>query len=77
MTGMVVGTLMNIVLDPLFIFTLNMQIRGAAIATVLSNAAGFGVSVLYYLRGKTLLRPSTEQIVPTGEILREIQPIDR
>ena len=72
MTGMIVGTLMNIALDPLFIFTLNMQIRGAAIATVLSNAAGFGVSVLYYLRGKTLLRPSAEQIVPSGEILIEI-----
>ncbi len=72
MTGMIVGTLMNIALDPLFIFTLNMQIRGTAISTVLSNAAGFGVSVLYYLRGKTLLRPSAEQIVPSGEILREI-----
>lgn len=72
MTGMIVGTLMNIALDPLFIFTLNMQIRGAAISTVLSNAAGFGVSVLYYLRGKTLLRPSAEQIVLSGEILREI-----
>lgn len=72
MTGMIVGTLMNIALDPLIIFTLNMQIRGTAISTVLSNAAGFGVSVLYYLRGKTLLRPSAEQIVPSGEILREI-----
>ena len=72
MTGMVVGTLLNIALDPLFIFKLNMQIRGAAAATILSNAAGFGVSLLYYLRGKTLLRPSLRQLLPTGEILREI-----
>ena len=72
MTGMIVGTVMNIALDPLFIFVLDMQIRGAAVATILSNAAGFSVSALYYLRGKTLLRPSVKQICPTGEILCEI-----
>ena len=72
MTGMIVGTIMNIILDPLFIFTLNMQIRGAAVATILSNAAGFGVSVLYYVRRKTLLRPSVNMILPTKEILSEI-----
>ncbi|WP_294755282.1 MATE family efflux transporter [uncultured Ruminococcus sp.] len=72
MTGMIVGTLMNIILDPLLIFTLNMQIRGAAIATVLSNGIGFGVSVMYYLRKETVLRPSAKQIKPTSEILREI-----
>ena len=72
MTGMIVGTIMNIILDPLFIFTLNMQIRGAAVATMLSNAAGFGVSLLYYARRKTLLRPSVKYIFPTKEILCEI-----
>ena len=72
MTGMIVGTIMNIALDPLFIFTLNMQIRGAAVATILSNAAGFGVSLLYYAKRKTVLRPSAKYIFPTKEILREI-----
>ncbi len=72
MTGMIVGTILNIGLDPLFIFALDMQIKGAAVATILSNAAGFGVSLLYYLRRKTLLRPSTRYILPTKEILREI-----
>jgi putative MATE family efflux protein len=71
-TGMIVGTVMNNVLDPLFIFALNMQIRGAAVATILSNAAGFGVSLMYYARRKTVLRPSTRYIIPTKEILREI-----
>lgn len=72
MTGMIVGTIMNIILDPLFIFTFNMQIRGAALATILSNAAGFGVSLLYYAKRKTLLRPSSKYILPTKEILCEI-----
>ena len=72
MTGMIVGTIMNTALDPLFIFTLDMQIKGAAIATVISNAAGFGVSLLYYIRRKTLLHPSARYLRPTGEIMKEI-----
>jgi putative MATE family efflux protein len=70
--GMVLGTVVNIVLDPLFIFTFGMEIRGAAIATVLGNAAGLGVSLLLYARGKTLLRPAGRFLKPTGDILREV-----
>lgn len=47
--GMVVGTVVNIVLDPVFIFALGMEICGAAIATVLGNAAGMAVSLALYL----------------------------
>jgi putative MATE family efflux protein len=69
---MVVGTIVNIILDPIFIFTLNMQIRGAAIATVLGNVAGALVSVTFYLSGKSLLKPSAEMLRPTAEIIKEI-----
>ena len=72
MIGMVVGTIVNIILDPIFIFTLNMQIRGAAIATVLGNVAGALVSVIFYLSGKSLLKPSAEMLRPTAEIIKEI-----
>ena len=70
--GMIVGTVVNIILDPIFIFALGMEIRGAAIATILGNGAGMCVSLWFYLRGKTLLRPSGRYIRPTAEILREI-----
>ena len=70
--GMIVGTIVNIILDPVFIFALGMEIRGAAIATILGNGAGMLVSLYFYLRGKTLLRPSLSYIRPTAEILREI-----
>ena len=72
MIGMVVGTIVNIILDPIFIFTLNMQIRGAAIATVLGNVAGALVSVIFYLSGKSLLKPSAKLLRPTAEIIKEI-----
>ena len=71
-SGMMTGTLANILLDPLFIFVLHMEIRGAAIATVLGNAAGMAVSFQYYLRDKTLLRPARRYIRPTPDILKEI-----
>ena len=70
--GMVVGTVVNIVLDPVFIFTLGMKIRGAAVATVLGNAAGMAVSVGYYVKGKTLLRPAWRYLRPKAAILKEI-----
>jgi len=70
--GMVVGTAANIVLDPIFIFGLGLEIRGAAIATVLGNALGMVVSIWFYAKGKTLLRPSAKYVRPTGEILKEI-----
>lgn len=70
--GMIAGTLVNIILDPVFIFLLGMQIRGAAVATILGNAAGMLVSVWMYTARRTLLRPSARYLRPTGEILREI-----
>lgn len=45
MVGMMVGTILNIVLDPLFILTLDWGIAGAAWATVIGNA----VATLYYV----------------------------
>lgn len=54
MTGMILGTVTNIILDPIMIFTLDMEIAGAAWATVIGNL----VSVIYYLScyaGKSML----------------------
>ena len=70
--GMMAGTVVNIALDPIFIFTLKMEIRGAAIATVLGNAVGALLSIALYMSGKTILRPSAKYIRPTAEILKEI-----
>jgi Na+-driven multidrug efflux pump len=62
--GMIIGTVVNIILDPVFIFTLGLQIRGAAIATILGNAAGMLVSLWIYGSGKTLLTPSLQYLKP-------------
>ncbi|SDB37491.1 putative efflux protein, MATE family [Ruminococcaceae bacterium FB2012] len=70
--GMMMGTLANIALDPLFIFTFGMGIRGAAIATVLGNGISLGASLFFYFRGKTLLRPRLRFIRPAAAIVKEI-----
>lgn len=44
-TGMMVGGLLNIILDPIFIFPLGMGVAGAGLATMLSNV----VCCLYYI----------------------------
>ncbi|MCR5807371.1 MAG: MATE family efflux transporter [Oscillospiraceae bacterium] len=72
MLGMVVGTVVNIILDPLFIFTFRMEIAGAAIATVLGNVCGAAVSVMLYACGKTLLVPRKAYIRPRIAIVSEI-----
>ena len=70
--GMMAGTVINIILDPVFIFVLRLDVSGAAIATVIGNAAGAAISLFFYIKKKTILRPSMKYIIPSGEIMREI-----
>ena len=54
MTSMVLGAVLNIILDPIFIFPLNMGVEGAAIATVISQFVTFLLNVLYIKKFKTI-----------------------
>jgi putative MATE family efflux protein len=47
MTGMISGAVLNIVLDPLFIFVLGLGVRGAAAATMVSQAASFIILITF------------------------------
>lgn len=52
----VIGAVINIILDPIFIFVFDMGVRGAAIATVLSQMVG-AIWILRFLTGnKTILK---------------------
>ena len=51
MATVILGAVLNIALDPLFIFALDMGIRGAALATVLSQSAS-ALWVILFLRSK-------------------------
>lgn len=56
MMSVVLGAVVNIVLDPIFIFGLNMGVSGAALATVISQAIS-AVWVLRFLFGKGAVIP--------------------
>ena len=71
-TGMIVGTVANIILDPIFIFTFKMEVLGAAVATVLGNLAAMLFELYYYIKRKTLLTPSRRALRPNREIMAEI-----
>lgn len=60
MTGMMLGNIINIILDPIFIIVLGMGVEGAAIATVIGNVIGACYYLRYLLRADTMLsiRPS-------------------
>lgn len=51
MMTVLLGAVSNIILDPVFIFVLDLGVKGAAIATVLSQLASC-VYVLFFLLGK-------------------------
>ncbi len=64
-----IGAVLNIVLDPIFIFVLGLGVEGAALATVLSQAVG-AVWILRFLTGpKTLLRLRAGSLRLVGRVI--------
>ncbi len=53
MAATLIGAVLNIILDPIFIFTFNMGIAGAAWATVIGQISSFIVSAIYMFKTKT------------------------
>jgi len=58
--GVALGGVLNIALDPIFIFVFRLEITGAAIATMLSNAAAmtYFFLFLYKIRKETVITPN-------------------
>lgn len=54
MTSMVLGAILNIILDPILIFIFKMGVEGAAIATILSQFITFILNVLYIKKFKSI-----------------------
>ena len=55
MLSVAIGAVANLILDPLFIFVLGFRVRGAAIATILSQTLS-AAFVLFFLTGKAELK---------------------
>ena len=72
MLTIILGAVLNVILDPIFIFVLDMGVRGAATATIISQTVSC-LWVLRFLTGKmALLRLKLPLMRPEGKLLKEI-----
>ena len=62
MLTVVIGAITNIILDPIFIFLFHMNVSGAALATILSQAISAVWAVRFLMGNKTVLRLKRENM---------------
>lgn len=72
MIGMVTGAVLNIGLDPLFIFTFKWGVAGASAATAISKVVSWCILMLPYWRGKTMLNLKAKHIRYRWRDTREV-----
>ena len=71
MTGMLVGCIINIILDPLFIFVFGWSVKGAAFATIIGQYANAAIYVFYLFRLNTITLTRLD-FMPDGGMVRRI-----
>lgn len=69
---MIVSCLLNLILDPIFIFGFNMGIKGAAIGTIMSQLLVCVWSVYYFTSGKSILKLKLKNIKISSKVLKSI-----
>lgn len=75
MVGMMIGTITNIILDPVMILALDMGVGGAAIATVIGNVASVVYYAIYLMRGNSILSCNPARFSVREGIARNVIPI--
>ncbi|MDR1747363.1 MAG: MATE family efflux transporter [Tannerella sp.] len=64
MVAMIIGATLNIILDPIFIFWLDMGIRGAAIATAISMFISASFVMIHFVSRKSMIRFHWKYFLP-------------
>lgn len=72
MVGMAFGGVLNCILDPIFIFGLDLGVAGASIATAISKIVSFGILIYPYVTRHSLLRLSIRNFYMSKDIISEI-----
>ncbi len=75
MCALLLGAILNIGLDPVFIYVLDMGVAGAAIATAISQFVSTLVYLIYVLRKKSAFTFSIQEFKPSKQIYVEILKI--
>jgi putative MATE family efflux protein len=72
MIGMGFGGILNCILDPIFIFGLDMGVAGASLATAISKVVSFSILIFPYVTRRSLLHLSIRNFKPSREIISEV-----
>lgn len=72
MICMIAGAVVNIILDPIFIFKLGMEVKGAAIATVISQVVSFVCAIAYYRHFKQVRLTKKAFRIKISECLKQL-----
>ena len=72
MIGLTTGGVLNIILDPIFIFTLNMETAGAALATLISQAVSFVILLSMFIFKKSNINLSIKNVSLKAKTYGEI-----
>lgn len=75
MLTMLLGTVLNIILDPIFIFTFDMGISGAAWATIISQFVSSAWVIGHFIRGKGALKFHIRNLLPSWAVFKEVASI--
>ena len=75
MLTMLLGTVLNIILDPIFIFAFDMGIKGAAWATLISQLISSIWVIGHFLRGNSILKLRRKNLLPSWQGFGEISSI--
>lgn len=75
MCALMAGAVLNVILDPVFIYALNLGVAGAAIATAISQVVSTLVYLYYILRKKSVFSFSIKECCFAKEIMSEILKI--
>lgn len=75
MMSVVIGAVINIVLDPVFIFVFDMGVAGAAVATVISQLVSAAWVVGFLMSKKALLKIRLKNLKPDFSIIKKVSAL--
>lgn len=75
MLGLLLGNLLNVILDPILILVFNWGIKGAAIATVIGNVVATVYYILYFFKENSILSINIKDFQWKEGVLKEVLKI--
>ena len=69
------SVVLNMIIDPLFIYGLDLGLTGASLATMVSYMFGVAISTNWYVRGKTQIHICRRDLIPRKETVMELMGV--